>query len=163
MEFSVIFKTYYAPLCLYAMHYVSGDVEQAKDIVQECFVRAWQNQAECTRPYLYTCVRNACIDHLRKKSTLLTEPLPRDLDGYITDAEAQDRSLREARLWSIIEQLPERCRQIFLMNKRDGMKYKEIATELGLSEKTVEHQISKALKLLRGKGRELSFVIYILP
>lgn len=73
-------------------------------------------------------------------------------------------SFREAKLWTAIELLPERCREIFLMSKRDGMTYREIAEELNLSEKTVEHQISKALKTLRGKKDDfLADFFYILP
>lgn len=89
---------------------------------------------------------------------------PYDLDGIISDEEAVGRSFREAELWERIDRLPDRCREIFLMSKRDGMKYSEIASELGLSEKTVEHQISKALKRLKGNeghGDQLSFILAI--
>lgn len=88
---------------------------------------------------------------------------PYDLDGMISDDEARDRSFTEARLWKLIDELPDRCREIFLMSKRDGMKYSEIAAELGISVKTVEHQISKALRRLRdaSSDRQLYFVLAI--
>lgn len=113
-----------------------------------------QNQ----KSFLYTSVRNACVDQLRRKNPILQDVSPSDLQGVISDEQAMDSSTREAELWTAIEQLPERCREISLMSKRDGMTYREIAEELQLSEKTVEHQISKALKILRGRKEELSYV-----
>ena len=93
------FQEYYRPLCLYAMHYLSGDVDAAEDVVQDCFVRLWQREADNDRAFLYTAVRNACIDRLRRNDPLCHEVEPQDLEGTITDEEAQDRSFLEARLW----------------------------------------------------------------
>lgn len=166
------FQQYYRPLCLYALHYLH-DLEGAEDIVQDCFVRLLESNkydALCRqssesyflinqlKSFLYASVRNACIDRLRRKNPVLQDVSPSDLQGLITDEQAMDSSTREAELWTAIEQLPDRCREIFLMSKRDGMTYREIAEELGLSEKTVEHQISKALKILRGRKAELAYV-----
>ena len=172
-EIELVFQQYYRPLCLYALHYLH-DLDGAEDVVQDCFVRLLEtNRLESleihssdkpllTSPqlksFLYTSVRNACIDKLRRKNPILQDVSPSDLQGTISDEQAVDSSSREALLWTAIEQLPERCREIFLMSKRDGLTYREIAEELGLSEKTVEHQISKALKILRGRKEELSYV-----
>lgn len=158
MDIDAIFRTFYRPLCLYAMHYLAGNVELAEDIVQDCYVKLWQRRPEQPHSFLYTAVRNACIDELRRQKAAPPNVRPQDLDGYISDEEAQQRSVREAELWTAIDSLPERCRQIFLMSKRDGMKYREIADELGLSEKTVEHQVSKALKRLKARRGELLFL-----
>ena len=67
----------------------------------------------------------------------------------ISDEEAEERSVREARMWTAIDALPERCREIFLLNKRDGMKYREIAAKFQISVNTVDNHISKALRLIR--------------
>lgn len=144
-----VFKRLYRPLCLYAAHYLGGDLDAAEDIVQDCFVRLWQHGADDSRAFLYTAVRNASIDHLRRQHPEVVDFGPKDLDGIISDDEAQARSEEEAGLWAAIGSLPDRCRQIFLMSKRDGMTYADIAAELGLSVKTVEHQVSKALRRLR--------------
>lgn len=151
-EIDLIFQQYYRPLCLYATHYLH-DIDEAEDVVQDCFVKLISRSImpENIKAFLYTSVRNACIDRLRRQSPIDTEISPSDLSGTISDDQAQESSFREAELWTAIELLPERCREIFLMSKRDGMTYREIAEELNLSEKTVEHQISKALKILRGK------------
>lgn len=162
MDIDIIFKTHYRPLCLYAMHYLAGDVELAEDIVQDCFVKVWQRRPEHAKPFLYTAVRNACIDHIRRNKIEIRDIQPQDMEGYITDTEAQERSQREAALWTAIDSLPERCRQIFLMSKRDDMTYREIAAELSLSEKTVEHQISKAIKRLKARHQDFWFLMLCL-
>lgn len=151
-EIDLIFQQYYRPLCLYATHYLH-DIDEAEDVVQDCFVKLISRNImpENIKAFLYISVRNACIDLLRCQSPIDTEISPTDLCGVISDDQAQESSFREAKLWTAIELLPERCREIFLMSKRDGMTYREIAEELNLSEKTVEHHISKALKTLRGK------------
>jgi len=140
-----LFALYYRQLCVYALHYV-GTNEAAEDIAQECFVTLWQKQPDYPRAFLYTAVRNRCIDYLRHARLPMAEVEPRDLENIISDDEALRRSEYEARLWKAIDQLPDRQRQVLLMSKRDGMKYREIARELGISERTVEHQVSAAMK-----------------
>lgn len=152
-DFESLFRFNFRPLCLYALHYL-GDVETAEDVVQECFMKLWEKLEEGTavnnrRAYLYMTVRNRCLDLLKKKG-LPTESLkPYDTYGIIDDDDAQDRAQTEARLWTAIDSLPPKCRQVFILNKRDGLKYEEIADELGLSVNTVRNQISKALKMLK--------------
>jgi len=162
MNTDALFRNYYRPLCIYALHYLH-DVEQVEDVVQDCFVRLLEatNEPQNSRAWLYTAVRNRCIDLLRQHNPLLTDIQPKDLDGLISDDEAQERSFSEARLWEAIDGLPSRCREIFLLSKRDGLTYREIAQRLGLSEKTVEHQVSKALKRLRGQQNNFFFIFFL--
>ena len=155
------FQEYYRPLCLYAMHYLSGDVDAAEDVVQDCFVRLWQCEADNDRAFLYTAVRNACIDRLRRNDPLCHEVEPQDLEGTITDEEAQDRSFLEARLWKAIDSLPQRQREALLLCKRDGLSYRETAEKMGISEKTVEHLLSNAMKALRGHRADIYRIVLI--
>ena len=164
-KIDLVFQTYYRPLCLYAVHYLH-DVDEAEDTVQDCFVRLLEKKTafffpsqEKLKSFLYTTVRNACIDKLRHQCPVLQDISPSDLSGFISDEEARERSFSEAELWTAIERLPDRCREIFLLSKRDGLTYREIAEELSLSEKTVEHQVSKALKLLRSRRADIYYVI----
>ena len=158
-SFDDLFKYNYRPLCLYALHYVQ-DVDLAEDIVQDSYASLWEKLQEGDhvlnlKSYLYMMVRNRCLDHLRKKG-LPTESLkPYDTYGIIDDDDAQERSQTEARLWTAIDSLPEKCREVFILSKRDGLKYEEIAEELGLSVNTVRNQISKALKGLKDGVRKL--------
>ena len=152
-SFDDLFKYNYRPLCLYALHYVQ-DVDLAEDIVQDSYASLWEKLQEGDhvlnlKSYLYMMVRNRCLDHLRKKG-LPTESLkPYDTYGIIDDDDAQERAQTEARMWTAIDSLPEKCREVFILSKRDGLKYEEIAEELGLSVNTVRNQISKALKVLK--------------
>ena len=99
--------------------------------------------------YLYMTVRNRCLDDLKKKG-LPTESLkPNDTYGIIDDDDAQERAQTEARMWTALDSLPPKCREVFILSKRDGLKYEEIAEELGLSVNTVRNQISKALKMIK--------------
>ena len=159
-----LFRYNYRPLCMYALHYLH-DADSAEDIVQECFTTLWEKIEQGfpianRRAYLYMSVRNRCLDVLRKKG-IETESLnPNDNYGITDDDDLQERSRIEASLWTAIDSLPEKCRQVFLMSKRDGLKYEEIAEELGLSVNTVRNQISKALNTLKSGARKIySFII----
>ena len=158
----LLFQQFYRPLCMYALHYLQ-DIAQVEDMVQDAFVtmiEQQQNGKEINnhKAYLYTTVRNNCLDMIRREQLSGTMIMPQDADGAISAEEAAERSFHEAELWTAIDSLPERCRIIFLMAKRDGKRYREIATELGIAEKTVEHQVSKALKILRGKSDDYYYV-----
>ena len=157
-EIEELFRMYYRPLCLYALHYL-GEVDATEDAVQESFTALWQQETavKSVKAWLYAAVRNRCIDTLRRYGR--TEPLPSDSDGPISDDEAAERSALEARLWTAVDALPEMRRRCLLMAKRDGLSYKEIADELGLSEHTVRNHISRALESLReGSPQILSFI-----
>lgn len=150
-----LFKEHYRPLCLYATHFM-GDIDQVEDIVMDCFVKYAEllnigEQIKSPKSYLYQMVRNSCIDQLRNSTyTDSVETIP----DYPNEEETCfDRYEREARLWSEIDKLPQTCRKVFLMSKRDGMKYESIAESLHISVKTVEAHISKAYTVLRGKAK----------
>ena len=163
MNIDLTFRTYYRPLCLYALHYLN-DVEAAEDAVQDCFVRLLEAGArpDNVRAWLYAAVRNRCIDQLRRARPTAGDILPEDLAGVISDEEAQERSQREAELWTAIDALPPRCREVLLLAKRDGLKYSEIAARMGITEKTVEHQMSKALRRLRGRADAILYSFFTL-
>lgn len=155
-----LFRLYYRPLCVYALHYLK-DKNLTEDLVQEAFTAYWMKQEsggeiDSPRAYLYAAVRNRCVDVLRKEQyqnvcldSVGEDVLPVEDGEVISDEEAVDNSIREARIWSAIDRLPAKRRRIFLMSRRDGMKYSEIAHTLGLSENTVRNQISKALDSIR--------------
>ena len=153
VDFESLFSYNYRPLCIYALHYLS-DVDAAEDVVQECFATLWEKLQQGTeianrKSYLYTTVRNRCLDQLRRKGVPTESLKPYDTYGIIDDDDAQERSQQEARMWTAIDSLPEKCREVFILSKRDGLKYEEIAEELNLSVNTVRNQISKALKVLK--------------
>jgi len=164
MDINLTFKLYYRPLCLYATHYLH-DISSAEDVVQDCFVRLVEAERDGRteiidiRPYLYAAVRNRCLNVLRASHGEPVSLHPTDIEGEISNEEAAEASLHEAKLWTIIDSLPAKCREVFLMSKQKGMKYREISVVLGISEKTVENHISKALRLLRGKAEDFFYFI----
>lgn len=150
MNADLLFRNYYRQLCIYALHYINN-VEEAEDVVQDCFIRLMEAVPEPAnaRAWLYTTVRNRCVDLLRRQvAHSVTVPLEGQ-DTTDNDEELQLRAEREARLWEAVDSLPPRCREVFLLVKRDGLTYREAALRLGISEKTVEHQVSKGLHILR--------------
>ena len=162
-EFERNFKSLYLPLGMYALR-LTGDPDIAEDLVQEAFVRAWELMKEgkeisAFKAWMYRCVHNSCIDRMRCNSSC--SPIPENFD---VEQEDIDTSERDAAVWKAIDELPERCRHIFLMSKRDGLSNDEIAVELGLSVKTVKNQLTKALSRLReslGKGRKPFFLPFL--
>lgn len=166
-EFERYFNRYYTALGMYVMRFC-GDADEAEDIVQETFSIVWERFSDRDLPeqiksYLYSVAHNITIDRLRNKNG--KEALVSLEDANITEVseEAIDTSERDARLWIAIGKLPQRCRQVFLLAKRDGLSYAEIAEELDISVKTVENQISKALKTLRDVLQPSKGKVFFLP
>jgi len=160
-QFRQLFRTLYDPLSKYAFSLVQ-DHESAEDIVQEVFIRIWEKhqavvQSPQARPYLYRAVRNACFNHLGAQkrmpvSSLSDTELATDENITWTISEEPDDSAipnyREL-LKKGIEQLPEKCREVFLLSRTGNLSNQEIADNLGISIKTVNNQTWKAMKLLK--------------
>ena len=153
------FRIYYRPLCLFALHYLH-DIDNAEDTVQDCFAELWERkdsgmEISDIKSYLYSMVRNRCIDIAKKDSLIDSNVQPSDLEGIISEEECEERSYDEARLWTAIDSLPEKCREVFLLAKRDGMKYEEIAVRMNISVNTVKNQMNKALKNIKEGVRKV--------
>ncbi len=166
-EFERYFKRYYTPIGMYVMRYCEN-VDETEDIVQETFSIVWQKFSnekypENLRSYLYKVAHNITIDHLRCRNSKESRISLEEIGEMEVSEEAIDTSERDARLWIAISKLPARCRQIFLMSKRDGLSHADIAAELKISTKTVENQITKAFKLLRNDLKSFKGTIFFLP
>lgn len=152
-EFESMFKELYRPLCLFALRFTEK-TDDAEDIVQQAFTDVWDkniNQITIAnlKSYMFQAVRNRSLTLVSQSVEM--QPAAEFLaDMEDTSEEEQMYSAeRDARLWSAIDGLPPERKKIFLLSKRDGLKYQEIAEELNISIKTVENQIGKALKSLR--------------
>ncbi len=154
-----LFRTHFSELSLYALRYV-GDVDTAREIVHNVFIAIWEkrDKVDLSRPmkgFLYTAVRNRCLNHLRDDPR--HDALGEAYGAYEEDGE--DLSLRretlQNRLYEAIGELPGRSRQVFEMNRFEGLTYREIAKRLGLSQKTVETLMSRALRTLRKRLKDL--------
>ena len=148
------FQWMYRPLCLYALN-ITESYEDSEDIVQQIFVELLEKaiagslEVGDMKGYLYTVVRNRAVKYAKKNQ----EKVSVESAMYLTDEKALSISVEEeALVWDWIDALPTERRNIFLMAKQQGMKYKEIAIQLDISVKTVEGQMGKALKALRDKA-----------
>jgi len=154
--FNKAFDLYYSRLCFFADK-ILHDFDLSRSLVQQVFVDLWIKRSrlhiESLQSYLYQSVRNASFDVMkhRKIESIYLATLEKEESGQLTDlieeAELADRINRA------IQNLPEKCREIFVLCRFEELKYAEIADRLNISVKTVEMQVSIALKKLR---KELS-------
>lgn len=163
--FEQLFRQHFNDLCNFARSYVHDD-DTAKEITQNVFINLWQNKknidsAKSVKSYLFTSVRNRCLNHIRDNKKFRSNILDVEISDYDTayESDALSVSELETKISSALDKLPERCKQVFMLNRFEDLKYKEVAEKLGISVKTVEVQMSKALKILR---EELKDYIYIL-
>jgi RNA polymerase sigma-70 factor (ECF subfamily) len=152
VEFEQNFKSLYKPLCLFALRYLER-TEDAEDVVQQAFADAWEKIGGETvilnlKAYLYQTVKNRSLSLLAQNPLVRSTDLLPDVEDHGMEEQIAIAE-RDARLWNAIDGLPDGRRHIFLLAKRDGKKYQEIAEELNISVKTVENQMGKALKALR--------------
>lgn len=153
--FEKVFRHSYRPLAAYAFRYLR-DLPAAENIVQDVFLRLWQNRHELIittslEHYLFRAVRNHCLNYLDKarvRSAYLKMQSERDesMDDY--KAFYPEPGLLDT-IEKAIGALPDKRQEIFRMAREEGLKYREIALKLNLSVKTVEAQMSLALKQLR--------------
>lgn len=153
--FQLLFRKMYVPLCQFCVRFVRMN-EVAEEVVSDVFYTIWKNrnriEVTSSRSYLFTAVRNRAIDHLRK----IKKSVWCNLDQahhVATDCSNSQELMVEHELQVKIEKavstLPRQCRVIFELSRDQGLKYKEIATALNISIKTVETQMGRALKHLR--------------
>lgn len=153
--FDAVFRRWYEPLCLYACRLAGGDMDEAEDLVQQAFVKMWEyrNRLQVSwslKAYLYKTVHNACLNRLRSRSvqSKYLEFNAQQLDTMHTLPEDTAPELTE-RFQRAMDTLPPQCRHIFELSRFESLKYREIAEQLGISIKTVETQMGKALRTMR--------------
>ncbi len=153
--FKAIFERYYPLLTFIAYRYVK-DQEKSKDLAQDTFFELWNKRAVINietglKSYLSKAVSNKCLNYIKREKRLdfaAEEDLP-ELSEQSGIEEKLDATALEALLEQKISQLPERCRIIFTMSRMEQKSHKEISELLGISTKTIENQMTKALKFLR--------------
>ena len=151
-----LFHNYYPQLTVFATKYVL-DIEMAKEIVQTVFVRLFEKRKSISiqtsiKSYLYQSVRNECLNQIRHDKAHKEHLEQIKQQSEDTSIEWTDKIIEtelEYRIFQSINNLPDKCRQIFNMSRFKGKKNQEIADILKISKRTVETQISKALKILR--------------
>lgn len=153
--FHQLFAKMYNPLCQFCVKFVHAR-EVAEELVSDVFYTIWKNRSriEVTSPrsYLFTAVRNRGFDHLRKAKKVTLCNLDEATHVAAQCSNSQE-AMMETELSKTIEhsisRLPKQCRLIFELSREHGLKYREIASQLKISIKTVETQMGRALKHLR--------------
>lgn len=170
LAFEYIYKTYFKGLLNYASR-ILGDSEASKDAVQQAYYKVWEYRSELSiavspRAYLYRSVYNNCLNSITHKKTIrkYEEEQLKELyySTVVQRPEAEmmlERSEMERAIMTAVDGLPGKCKEIFLLSKVDGLKNKEIAERLGISLKTVEAQMTIAIKRLR---KELGWLLQLL-
>ncbi len=165
-NFSQLFDGYYSALCFFANKYLN-DLDLSRSLVQDVFVDLWIRREKISinssiKSYLYHAVRNRSVDYLRiaKRSVKLTDVGEQHFQSPFVDA-IEAAELND-RINKAINELPEKCREIFVLGRFEGLKYKQIAEQLNISVKTVEMQMGIALKKLRMKLADVQFVSFLL-
>ena len=159
--FESIFRRYYEQLCLFAEGLLRSP-EPARDAVQDVFVAIWKHKESCRgcdnlRVYLFAAVRNRALKLLRHRGVVnrtrarmtLEQRSPGHGAAPQTPEEEIDARELAAAVERIIEKLPERSREAYLLHRRDGLSYAEIAAVMDVSARTVENHIARALRGLR--------------
>lgn len=152
-DFATLFHQNYERLFRVAFFYLQDD-EMAKDVTLDVFADIWNKRKTMIVPrnfrsFSFTMVKNAAINMLEKEQRFSHDELPESDNGTLNPGER----LEQSELFEIYEralgELPERCREVFMRVKEDGMSYDETAQLLNISAKTVDAQMQKALKHIR--------------
>ncbi|MCG6189172.1 RNA polymerase sigma-70 factor [Maribellus maritimus] len=169
--FDFIFHYYYSGLCAFSEK-ITGNEEAAEDIVQDLFVTLWTKNEQfiissSLKNYLFTSVKNRSLDFIKREKTKAKKinvlanstDLAENLSTYWFAESELTRVIEDC-----LQKLPPRCREIFVLSRFEGLKNQEIADKLEISKRTVELQISNALKSLRCKLKPFLpiFLIYFL-
>ena len=155
--YDAIFRQWYAPLVATTTGLLR-DRGPAEEVVQDVMLELWRRREGITfetslRAYLFQAARNRALNYLRRQR--VESRGEATIAAGMPTPEPADSEAREGELNVAIQQaiagLPDRCREVFEMSRIQGLKYSEIATELGISIKTVEAQMGKALRVMREK------------
>jgi len=150
-----LYSSYYSYICM-VVYKMIGDGSTAEDIAQEVFVEVWKRRESLDvntslKGYLRKVAVNKTLNHIRAKKMDFDQEdailhVPTKDVSTLNKLEAEDL---KAAINQSVESLPEKCRIIFGLSRFEEKTYREIAEQLGISIKTVENQMSKALKIVR--------------
>ncbi|MDZ4665986.1 MAG: RNA polymerase sigma-70 factor [Bacteroidota bacterium] len=167
--FENVFKTYYQVLCNYACSTVK-DMDEAEEVVQNTFFNIWNKrdvlEVKNLKAYLYRAVHNDCLNkikHAKVRQVYAADYKATANVGYDDASQKLQGKELSSQINKAIDSLPEQCCNVFKLSRFEHMKYAEIAEYLGISVKTVENHMGKALKLLRVQLKDyLPLLIFLL-
>lgn len=152
-EFEEAFDLYYEQVRNF-LYYKSSQAELSEDVAQDAFVKLWETRDKIDKSslkaYLFTIANNLMINKLKRQQLKFkflnssTQKTSNVTPEYLLEMQEFDQKLQDT-----LAKIPDGAREVFLMNRIDGLKYREIAEILGLSMKAVEKRMSRALQVLR--------------
>ncbi len=157
-EFKKLFQLHYNGLVNFVYSRYVNDMDEARDVIQATFMKIWKgrNKIDVTsspKSYLYQVAKNAALDHIRKYKSNVNVVLEEDLERIdrVEEEVSRDADSFQIRtkIVEALEVLKPKTREIFKLNKFEGLTYEEIANHMGISKRTVESNIARALVLLR--------------
>ena len=153
--FDRLFFKYYKPLYRFALHFCNNTTI-AEESVQKTFIKIWQNNSDAHLPkedigkLLFVYTKNAVIDEIRKANARIKYEQSDVTESIVDENNSMDdKYLVKAIIETAIEQLPKKSKEIFRLDKQEGLSIKEIAEYLNISKKTVENQLTIAYKKMR--------------
>ena len=169
-SFRLLYNHYYTKLFRQALYYLNNNPDYAQEVVADVFVALWQSRKILdtitnSDAYLFIALKHAAARYVeknyRKKTELLIENLPDtnynssdETDFDIVDVELQKKYMQA------LEKLPPRCAEVFRLVREERKKYSEVAEMLGISPKTIDNQMNKAVKLLYEELKENLFIVF---
>lgn len=168
LVFEQVFKEHFKNLHAYACS-ILKDEDEAEEMVQNVFYKLWEKKEKISElqsvpAYLYRSVYNECMNYVKHEKVKMTYEAHAVHHGSIAGQAADTATAKELehRIATALADLPEQCRTIFQLSRFEELKYREIADKMGLSVKTVENQMGKALKILRTKLADYISVVWLL-
>lgn len=162
-----LFNQFYTPLCVYAFRYIRS-MQTREDIVQDVFLKLWNDRksiqiTSSIRTYLIVATKNHCLNYIQRKELELTyeQTLINEFSETSSDSELYSLSELQQMIDGAIAKLPEKYRLVFEMSRFQNLTYREIAEQQGISVKTVEAHMSKALSMLRSELKEYFIFLII--
>ncbi|HMI63274.1 MAG TPA: RNA polymerase sigma-70 factor [Puia sp.] len=162
--FTILFKRYWAVLYRTALHYTE-DRQLAEEVVHDLFVALWKGRGHLVidsfESYLKAGARYEILRQLKKRrssAVRYTDALPEGAATNEGERQIRDRELENG-LREKLRQLPDRCREVFLLSRKEHLSNAEIAVQLGISKRSVENQITFALKFLRSNLKNITVLL----
>lgn len=170
ISFETLFKANYSKLIFFANRFVNN-LEDAEELVSDVFASLWKNRTKYSfdssfTGFIYKMVQNRCLNHLKHKkveSEYINYLVKNDLLQEASEFEENKLIAKEFEyhIHKAIENLPQRCREVFKLSRYEQKKNREIANLLNISNKTVERQMTIALEKLRFKLQHLLLIVFL--
>lgn len=163
----MLFRNYYRRLCTYT-NTILNDPDESEEIVQQVFVQMWEKRETMqintsVQSYLFRAVRNNSLNRIKHEK--VRRQYVDEVTSLANDSEPASgmtfHNELQSQIMKAIESLPEQCRLIFKLSRFEELKYAEIADQLGISVKTVENQMGKALRMMRESLKDYLVIISI--